>query len=72
MVEYAVRRKLGSTLRVDNLTEDRVEGYWNMRDQSWFPLDWLDAGRDGVGGAAAVDRLRAAPGGRRDGGAPLR
>lgn len=42
---FRVRRKPGYVLRVDNLTRDRVEGYWNSSRKEWFPLDWLEAGK---------------------------
>jgi hypothetical protein len=35
---YQIKRKPGGYLRVDDLMEDRVDGYWHMGDQEWFDL----------------------------------
>lgn len=35
---YQVRRKPGYFLRVVDLEKDRVEGYWNFKDKTWFDL----------------------------------
>jgi hypothetical protein len=32
-------KKLFDSIRVVNLEEDEVEGYWNMKTKEWFSID---------------------------------